>query len=83
MVGHPTVYGRGFLNFGTLNDEHGDGPSITQFGGNVGLLYMISSAVGTDFSVKVQGDSWKAEGASESESGMTIRVGLGLTAFVF
>jgi hypothetical protein len=77
------AYGRVFFNFGTLSDEHGDGPSITQIGGKVGLLYMISSAVGTDFSVKVQGDSWKAEGASESESGMTIRVGLGLTAFVF
>ena len=76
------VYGRGFVNFGTLHDEHGNGPSITQFGGNVGLLYMISSAVGTDFSVKVQGDSWKPEFGS-SESGTTIRVGLGLTAFVF
>ncbi len=76
------AYGRGFLNFGTIHYEHGEGPSITQYGGRVGLLYMISSAVGTDFSVKVQGDSWKSEGFN-SQSGTTIRVGLGLTAFIF
>lgn len=75
------VYGRGFFSFGSVKDEDDSGPDITQYGGNLGLIYMVSSAVGADVSVKFQQDSWKDEG--DTATGTTVRFGVGLTAFIF
>jgi hypothetical protein len=77
------AYGQGYVTFGSLKDEHSKGPKVTQYGGNLGLLYMVSSAVGADLSIKVQQDSWKDEGDPEATTGTTLRIGLGLTAFIF
>ena len=77
------VYGRGYVSFASVKYEDDDGPDITQYGGNVGLIYMVSSAVGADMSVKFQQDSWKYDDDSEAETGTTVRFGIGFTAFIF
>ncbi|MFC1475350.1 hypothetical protein ACFLQG_01760 [Candidatus Zixiibacteriota bacterium] len=83
VKGSVYIYGRGYVTFGSLRDENDDGTDITQYGANVGLIYLVSSAVGADLSMKIQKDSWKDKDASEAETGTTIRFGVGLTAFIF
>ena len=72
-----------FFSYGSLSDEDEKIADLLQFGGRAGMLYMISDAVGADFTVRVQSDSWKYNGAPERISGMTFRLGVGIAAFIF
>lgn len=75
-------YIRGFFTWGQLSEDSYD-LTILQYGGRGGLLYMLSSAVAADANVRFQGDSWKPEGASESTTGTTLAIGVGITAFIY
>ena len=77
------AFGRGYYTFATIGDGDGDDMDMNAMGVNVGLLYMVSSAVGADFSINYQNDSWKDGDGGPSVSGSTIKLGIGLSAFIY
>ena len=69
-----------FLKFSLMfsNDN-----SITQlsFGGNFGILKMVSESVGFDFGIKGSYDRFSAN--SNSISGITLQAAIGVSSFIF
>ena len=77
-------YIRGFFNIGFLSEDLlGEQINVIQYGGKGGALFMLSNAVGLDASFRFQGDSWKPDSATESITGTTIALGLGISAFIY
>ena len=69
---------------GVIGSIHARGSSnitVTQFGAEAGVVYMMSNAVGVDFAARFSYDTWSVRGWSNS--GITIKVGVGVTAFVY
>jgi len=66
--------------FGLLGQP---GESVTSyvFGGGGGAVVLVSNAVGVDFGAQLSFDTWSSGGYSES--GLTVAVGIGITAFVY
>lgn len=75
-------YVRGFLTYGSLDFGGSDDLSVNQYGGKLGILAMLSNAVGADIAVKFQNDSWDF-GDSDAISGTTITAGAGISAFIY
>ena len=76
----------GFFNYGQSKFDGGDWTSTTDillFGGQGGIVYMLSDAVGLNAGVSVWFDSYDYEGATESIKGTTIQVGVGFTSFLY
>ncbi len=70
-------FGSIFALFGS-NEE---GTAITSFGGRLGALYMLSDAVGVDFSLRMSRDSYQFN--SGTSSGRTLTAGIGVMSFVY
>lgn len=71
-------YVKGFFLYGQISNDE----SITQmsFGGQGGVVFMLSTAVGVDGGVRFQSDKLSN---GDSISGTTLWVGAGITAFLF
>ncbi len=79
-------YVAGFFMYSSFKDEDGeneDKATATSFGGKGGIMYMLSEAVALDINLMYRSDSYKPDGADESVSGSTIKVGAGIQAFIF
>jgi hypothetical protein len=80
-------YVKGFFKYGKLDpdsDDPDDAITQTTFGGQAGVVYMISNAVGLDLGVRIQSDTIDEEEAdSESVSGTVLWFGAGITAFAW
>lgn len=74
-------YVRGFFTFS--NFSNGNGVTVLQYGGKGGILYMLSRAVGADLAVQFRGDRWDSDYTDNAETGTTLSVGLGFTAFIY
>jgi|WetSurMetagenome_2_1015567.scaffolds.fasta_scaffold326130_1 hypothetical protein len=81
-------YIKGFFLIGS--EKYGDGTddskySGTNFGGKVGFNYMLSESVALDANIMFSSDSWKQKEPveTESESGSTMRIGVGATYFIW
>ena len=55
--------------------------TTTSFGGQGGIVYMVSNAVGIDCGVNISFDKWSVD--SYSTNGTSLQVAAGITAFVF
>jgi hypothetical protein len=51
------------------------------FGGGGGAVVLVSNAVGVNFGAQFSTDSYSRDGYSQS--GLTVTVGIGITAFVY
>jgi len=70
------------------SEKHDNGTTdytnkVTTFGGQGGIVYMLSNAVAADISVKFESDSYKPDGADKSTTGTIITFGAGFTAFMW
>ena len=74
-------YLRGFFNYGQLSN--GSDLTFLQYGAKGGILYMLTGAVALDVGIRFQRDSWRRDDWSESVTGTTIDVGLGIAAFIY
>jgi hypothetical protein len=75
-----------FAAFGTMSASYTDEDiSTTVFGLSGGVVYMVSNSVGLDMGLRFSSDKWSAdyEGESHSESGASLLIGAGVSAFVF
>ena len=71
-------YIRAFFNYG--NFDSGD-VKIWQYGGQGGILWMLSGAVALDAALQFKGDSWDL-GGPDNVTGTTLMLGTGITAFI-
>jgi|GEM_PF-586489 len=88
-------YVKGFFIWTTtaLEREGEDGKikfSTTTFGGQAGLVLMLSNYVGADFSVRYSSDKYSLDeffdedvDDVESQDGKTLTIGVGITAFIY
>ena len=76
-------YMKAFFNYGRQDVDYGfwDGSAdMIQVGGQGGLVLMMSNAVGVDFAFQISSETWSN---GDSESGLTIMAGAGITSFIF
>ncbi|MEE9442032.1 MAG: hypothetical protein V3V99_05125 [candidate division Zixibacteria bacterium] len=74
-------YISGFFNFGQIDFGGNGNINITEFGAQVGMILMISDAVGADLGFRVSSDKWSWD--EYSDSGTTIIFGVGITSFLY
>ncbi len=77
---------KGFFLYGQKKEDDGTDDITTDafiYGGQGGIVLMLSRAVGVNASVRFRGTDLKRDGAEESESGTSIGVGAGITAFLY
>ena len=67
--------------FGSIDGGGSDNITVTQFGAEAGIVYMMSNAVGLDISARFSHDTHRGRGWSKS--GATVKVGVGVIAFVY
>lgn len=75
-------YARGFFNWGSLSMSDRS-ISVLQYGARSGLLYMLTRAVGADAGIQFRGDRWDFDDDDDAETGTTISLGVGITAFIY
>ncbi len=79
-------YIKGFFQYTDITFDDGEeesGGTITSFGGMGGVLFMLSDAVALNGNVMFRSDSFDGDDSDESVSGTVIRVGVGVTAFIW
>ena len=74
-----------FASFGSISEEGDDDISTTSLGFTGGVVYMVSNAVGIDLGLRFASDKYSTEidGESYSESGTSLLIGAGVSAFIF
>ena len=78
-------YVQAFFNYGQEKFDSGAGDitwDLMQFGGEGGVVIMLSNAVGVEASVRFSADSWSPE-VGDSFSGTSIMAGFGITSFIY
>jgi hypothetical protein len=78
-------YVKGFFLYGQSKEENAidTTTNVMTFGGQGGAVFMLSNAWGVDGGVLFKSESFKPKGSSESVSGTTFGVVVGITAFLF
>jgi hypothetical protein len=86
-------YIKGFLSYAKTTEDEGDDEdykySMTSFGARGGIMYMLSEAVAVDFGLQYSSNTCKQtdpevpEGMDDSESGSSLMIGAGITAFIW
>jgi hypothetical protein len=80
-------YVKAFFSYGKQKREREDSDTegtLMSFGGQGGLVYMLSNSVGADLSARYSLDTVDPEAEdTESLDGATLQVGLGITAFIY
>jgi opacity protein-like surface antigen len=74
---------QGFFNYGHQSVDYGwmDGSaSLIRFGGQFGVVMMVSNAVGLDLSIRAFSDTWSN---GDSERGFNLMAGVGITSFIY
>ena len=80
-------YLKAFFSYGKQKREREDSSTegtFMNFGGQVGLVYMLSNTVGADLSARYSRDTVDPEDEDlGSADGTTLQVGIGITAFIY
>jgi len=75
---YPYVAGLGTI--GSLSSSGSESITVIKYGGDLGLLMMISNSAAADLSVRVTNDRYSHQGAAEN--GLKVHFGVGITAFI-
>ncbi|MDH4157877.1 MAG: porin family protein [candidate division Zixibacteria bacterium] len=80
-------YLKAFISYGKQKREREDSSTegtFMSFGGQAGLVYMLSNTVGADLGARYSLDTMDPESENaESLDGTTLQVGIGITAFIY
>jgi len=80
--GSALPYVAGLATIGSVKwDSDDEATRVVELGGEVGVVYLVTDAVGIDTGVKVTSDQY-SEGDWD-ETGLAVTVGVGLKAFLF
>ncbi|UCC43948.1 MAG: hypothetical protein JSU65_12675 [Candidatus Zixiibacteriota bacterium] len=75
-------YVAAFFHVGSIDYSGlGDNITITEFGAAAGAVFMASNSVGVNFGARFSSDKRTYRG--DSASGTTVKVGVGITSFIY
>ncbi len=78
-------YAQAFFGYGQFKADDGTSDftwTLTQFGGQAGVVWMMSNSIGLNLLARISSDNWDPEDF-DSERGTTMMIGAGIISFIY